>query len=106
VATGLVEEDVVERRLHEVQVLDQDVGVVEGADDRRDGRGSLLEGDDHGAVLGRQGLAEARQDVLAHVRASLGEVQLEPRLPDLCLELTRRALRRHQAVVDDPDAVG
>ena len=38
--------------------------------------------------------------------APLGQAQLEPRLADLRLQLPRRALGRHQAVVDDPDAVG
>ena len=71
VVAGLVDEDVVERRLDQLQRLDRDPGLVERADDARDVGGAVLDLDqDLLAVLGRQQLAEPGADLAPPRRPS------------------------------------
>src|SRR4051812_45347444 len=109
VAAGLLHEDVVERRLHEVQRGDRQVGGVERADDRRDLRGAVLQRDRQvAAVGGRAVVAELHGDLASALEVGVltEERQVEVRAADLRLQRRRRALGHDQAVADDADAVG
>ena len=92
VLAGLGDEDVVEGRLDQVERLDQDSGLVEGADDLGDVAGAAVELDQDLAVALRQRAAERRADPLGVRRRAVDEPDLEVRLADLGLERRRRAL--------------
>ena len=105
---GLRDEDVVERRLDELERLDHDPGLVERPHDRGDLGGAALELDQHACrPCGGSGLPNRREDLLGAASPSPpASVQLEVGLADLGLERVRRALGDDPAAVDDPDAVG
>ena len=64
VAAGLLDEDVVERGLHELERRDDEAGVVERADDRRDvARAAGQRDREVAALAGRAVVAEVRQDL-------------------------------------------
>ena len=107
VLAGLVDEDVVERRLDEVQRLDQDPGLVERADDRRDRRGAVSTTSTISfPSLARQRLAEALEHVLQSVARAVGEHSSSRGWPTSALSDVGRALGDDPAGADDPDAVG
>src|SRR5436190_16613920 len=104
-AAGLRQEDVVERRLMELQVRDLDTRGVERPDDVREIGLAGAEAD--ADALGRStGIAEARED-LRQPRRLLGIVRnrLDRRPADLSLELVGGSLGNDVTVVDDPDPV-
>src|SRR6266545_5634330 len=106
-AARLGEEDVVERGLVELEILDLEVFGVEGAHDL--GQVGLTGTQSNGDTLRRRpaGIAEASEDrggALTLLR--IGRYDLDGRTPDLRLQLGRRAFRDDPAVVDDHHAIG
>jgi hypothetical protein len=108
VAARLGDEDVVQRRLDQLQRLHREARLVEGADDRSDLRGAVLELEQHQAVPRGERPAEAGEDVgAAHRFARLaGQRELEVRAPDLGLQLVRRPFGDQLAAGDDSHPVG
>src|SRR5262249_19536006 len=105
-AAGLREEDIVERRLVHLQVLDLDAGAVEGPHDV--GEISIAGPKPNRDALDRAaGVAEAAQDI-GQLWGLLGVLwhRLDGRPADLRLQLRGRPLRHDVAVIDDPDTVG
>ena len=106
-ASGLDEEDVVERGGVDLEVRDLQVLRVQRADDLGELVGALVEPHGDAARPGRRLGAEAGEH-LAHALA-VGVVDgrgLDGRPADLGLELIRRALGDDLAGVDDPDPIG
>src|SRR6266545_896196 len=106
-AAGLGEEDVVERGLVELEMLDLEVFGVEGAHDL--GQIGLTGTQSYGDSLGRRpaGFAEASEDRGGPVKLlGIGRDDLDGRTPDLGLQLGRRSLGDDLAVVDDPHPIG
>ena len=108
VVAGLGDEDVVERRLDEVERLDREPRLVERAHDRRHPRRAPASSSTSARRPWRAAaLPKRRQDLAAPARQRpVGEHDLEVRAADLGLERRRRALGDDPAVVDDPDPVG
>src|SRR3954469_3983767 len=108
VLPGLVDEDVVECRLHEIERLDIEPGLVQGYDDRTDLGRAVLELDHQSAVTCGEGGAEAAQDLLRalFLPVLLHQGELEVWLADFGLECGWGALRDQLPSGDDPDAVG
>ena len=91
----------------QLQRLDRDPGLVEGADDAGDVGGAVLDLDqDPLAVLRRQQLADLGADALGLGDRALGQQQLDVWVADFVLQRLRRALGDDPAAVDDPDVVG
>ncbi len=106
--SGQVEEDVVERRRANGDVVDRDPGVVEPPDGVGDRAAALLDRNAERAVLDERPVArdvgQGSDGVLAST--PVAEVNLQPVAADLLLEVVRRALGYHEAAVDHRDAIG
>src|SRR3954452_18315306 len=105
---GLLQEDVVEGRLHQVERLDLETLLVEGDDDRADLGRAILELDHQGPVPSGKRLAEPGEDDLGErlLALLLDQGELEVRPADLGLQRSRRPLSDQLAAGDDPNAVG
>ena len=106
VVAGLLDEDVVERRLHEVERLDGHPRVVERAYDGRDvrrrrGRASIR----ILPSLGGSGRPKRSQTDSAASGPPSASVSSRCGLPISAFSAGRRALGHDPALVDDPDAV-
>ncbi len=106
-APGLREEDVVERRLVQLEVRHRDPGGVERPHDVGELRRALAQTHRGGAATPAAGLAERRERRLGRGRLGIvGGDHLDGRQCDLGLQLAWRALGDDPATVDDADAVG
>ena len=105
---GQLEEDVVERRAADGDVLDADAGLVEPARGLSDLAGAVRERDAEGPVLDEgapvRDRREGRQRRLAPV--SVVETDLELVAPNLVLQVVGGPFGDDDAVVDDRDPVG
>ena len=102
------DEDVVERRPPDRDVVDADAGAVEPADRLGDPPRPRLSGSARIAALALRAVVGERDERLDRVvgGGAVGERHLEPLAADAVLQLVRRALGDHLAVVDHGDAVG
>src|SRR5579862_9432063 len=106
-AAGLGEEDIVERRLVQVQRGDMHAGLVEHAHELGELRLALGQPDADALAAVARGLDEPRQDLCeALPLAGLGGDELDGRAADVCLQSRGSVLRDDATVVDDPDAIG
>ena len=107
-APGLGEEDVVERGLVKLQLLDRDPGRVERPDHVGELRLAALQPHREAAAPGRlAALAERAQRLRGAILVGrVARHRLDRRPADLRLQLRRRPLGDDRAVVDDPDPVG
>ena len=104
---GLGDEDVVERRADQLQRLDRDARLVEGADHAGDVGGAVLDLDQHGAPVDRrQQPADLAADLLGAGDRAVGKLQLDVGVADLGLERVWRAFGDDPAAVDDRHVVG
>jgi hypothetical protein len=107
VVARLGDEDVVQRRPHELQRLHGDAGLVERADDAGNVGGPVLHlHQDLPPVLGRQQLADRSEYRLGFHHRALGQLQLDVGMADVGLERLRRPFGDDAAAVDDADVVG
>src|SRR6185503_5102989 len=106
VTSRLLDEDVVERGLHEIQGLDAVTGLVKGPENKRDVARATLERDQQCSVLGGQQFSEAGKYLRGACRVPIGEDQFQVRPADLRLEGLRRAFGGHASLVDDANVVG
>jgi len=101
VITGLGDEDVVETRLHELQRLDRDPGVIQRPNHWGDLGGTSHELDQDLAVLCGQQLSETADDPVRAFGDLLGQAELEVGASDLRLQRLRRVLGDELAVVEE-----
>ena len=105
---GQVQEDVVERRGADGDVVDRDPGVVEPPDRVGDRPATLGDRDADRSVLEERAVAGDRGQSADGLFATpaVAEVDVEPLAADLALQLVGRPFRDHQALVDHGDAIG
>ena len=104
-ASRLRDEDVVERGLDQVERLDGEPGLVEGAHHGGDTGGAALELEQSRPSRLGSGFPKGGNDLLRAPQLTVADSDLQVRVADLGLERARSVLGDDPAR-DDPDAVG
>src|SRR5918994_4929599 len=105
-AAGEREEDVVERRRAERDVVDSDPRLVEPPDGVGDRPAAVAKRDANEPVLGeRLSVRDRRDGGESRLDAAVLELDLEPLAADAGLERGRRALGDQRPVIDDGDSI-
>ena len=106
--SGQLQEDVVQRRSADGDVVDRDAGVVQPTDGIGNRPPALGDRDADGSVLEERAIAGDRGQRGHGLLPTLlvAKMDVEPLAADLALQLGGRPFRDHQALVDHGDAIG